>query len=318
MRLIGLAVVLALGLALAPLAAEAQQADPVRRIGWLSSVGTTPVTFLEALQELGWIERQNLAIERRFAGGNPERLTDLAAELVRLRVEIIVAGDSAAIAPARQATKTLPIVMTVSGDPVAAGWVVSLARPGGNITGLSNISPELASKRLQLLKEIVPRLSRVAVLGEPNHPDWPATSAASVTLGVQLQALKVDRRDAFETALELAARDRAGGLIVLPSPLTNANRIVLVNLANSARLPSVYALRQYAAAGGLLSFGPSIPAMYRRAASYVDKILKGAKPADLPVEQPTKFELVINLKTARALGLTIPPSVLLQADQVIQ
>ena len=318
MRLIGLAVILALGLTLAPLADEAQQADKVRRIGWLSLGTATSVTFLQGLRELGWIERQNLVIERRSAEGDLARLPDLAAELVRLRVEIIVAGDSAAIRPASLATKTLPIVMTVSGDPVGSGFVVSLGRPGGNVTGLTNVSPELAGKRLELLKEFVPQLRRVAVLGEPPHPDWQTMGVATAALGVQLRALKVGRREEFDDAFQLAFRERAGGLIVLPSPLTNLHRNMLVTLAERTRLPAVYPLREYTEVGGLMAYGPSIPEMYRRAATYVDKILKGAKPADLPVEQPTRFELVINLKTAKALGLTIPQSLLIRADQVIE
>jgi ABC-type uncharacterized transport system substrate-binding protein len=321
MRRIGLGVALALSLFLAPLTAEgqeAQQSAKIRKIGWLSGLIPPTVPFLQGLRELGWIEGQNLIIERRSTEGNLPRLPDLAAELVRLRVEIIVAGDSGAIDPARQATKTLPIVMTVSGDPVGAGFVVSLGRPGGNITGLTNVSPDLAGKRLELLKEFVPRLGRVAVLGEPRHPDWQTLAAATAALGVQLHPLKVSSRDEFEDAFHLAASQGAGGLIVLPSPLTNLSRTRLVALAKSSRLPAVYALREYVEAGGLIAYGPNIPAMYHRAASYVDKILKGAKPADLPVEQPTKFELVINLKTAKALRLTIPQSLLVRADQIIQ
>jgi putative ABC transport system substrate-binding protein len=322
MRRIGLAVVLALSV-LAPLATGAQeyrapQSEKVRKIGWLSGVIAPTAQFLQGLQELGWIERQNLIIERRFAEGNPARLPDLAAELVRLRVEIIVAGDSSAIGPARQATKTLPIVMTVSGDPIGAGFIASLGRPGGNITGLTNVSPELAGKRLELPKEVVPRLSRVAVLGEPHHPDWQSMAVATTALGVQLQPLKVGSRDEFEDAFHRAVRQGAGGLVVLPSPLTNLSRTRLVTLAKSSRLPAMCPLREYAEAGGLIAYGPNIPAMCHRAAHYVDKILKGAQPADLPVEQPTKFELVINLKTAKALGLTIPQTLLLRADQVTE
>jgi ABC transporter substrate binding protein len=241
MRRIGLAVALSVSLVLAPLAAgaqeyRAQQSDKVRKIGWLSGFIAPTAPFLQGLQELGWIERQNLIIERRLAEGNPARLPDLAAELVRLRVEIIVAGDSGAIGPARQATKTLPIVMTVSGDPVGAGFVASLGRPGGNITGLTNVSPELAGKRLELLKEVVPRLSRVGVLGEPHHPDWQTIAVATTALSVQLQPLKVGSRDEFEDAFHRATRQGAGGLIVLPSPLTNLSRVRLVALAKSSRL----------------------------------------------------------------------------------
>jgi putative ABC transport system substrate-binding protein len=322
MRRIGLAVVLALCLFAAPLvdgAQESQQSGKVRRIGWLAGVvdpRSTP--FLQGLRELGWIEGQNFVLEVRSAKGNLARLPDLAADLVRLQVEIIVAGDSSAIDPARKATKTLPIVMTVSGDPVGAGFVASLSHPGGNITGLSNISPELAGKRLELLKELVPRLSRVAVLGRESHSDWQAMAAATAASGVQLQPLKVSSRDEFEDAFHRAAKQGAGGLIVLPSPLTNSSLTRLVALAKSTRLPGMYPLRDYAEAGGLIAYGPNIPAMYHRAANYVDKILKGAKPADLPVEQPTKFELVINMKTAKALGLTIPQTLLLRADQIIE
>jgi ABC-type uncharacterized transport system substrate-binding protein len=317
-RRIGLVVVLVLSFALAPLAAEAQQADKARRIGWLSGRTPTTESFLQGLRELGWIEGRNLFIERRYAKGDVSRLPDLAAELVSLQVEIIVAGDSAAIDPAREATKTLPIVMTVSGDPVEQGFVVSLGRPGGNITGLSVVSPELAGKRLELLKESVPGLGRVAVLGPFIHPDWQAMKVATATLGVQLQALMLRSPKEIEGAVHLAAKERAGGLIVLPSPLTNSWRVQLVALAARTRLPAVYPLREYVEVGGLMAYGPSIPNMQRRAASYVDRILKGAKPGDLPVEQPTKFDLVINLKTAKDLGLTIPQTLLLRADHVIE
>jgi ABC-type uncharacterized transport system substrate-binding protein len=225
---------------------------------------------------------------------------------------------SSRIMRAREATATIPIIMTVSGDPVGAGHIVSLSRPGGNVTGLSNVSPELAGKRLELLKEVAPRLTRVAVLGQPDHPDWQQVAVAATALGVRIQALKVGRRAEFEDAFQLAARERASGLMVLPSPLTNRYRGTLVALAESGRLPTVYPLREYAEVGGLMAYGPNIPEMYRRAATYVDKILRGAKASDLPVEQPTKFELAINLKTAKALGLTIPPSLLLRVDQVIE
>jgi putative ABC transport system substrate-binding protein len=318
MRLIGLAVVLALPLLLAPLASGAQQADEARRIGWLALNFPPNASFLQGLLELGWIEGQNLRIESRLAGGDRARLPDLANELLRLRVEIIVAGDSAAIGPARQVTKTLPIVMTVSGDPVMRGFVASLGRPGGNVTGLANLSPELVGKRLELLRELVPRLKRVAVLGEPDHLDWRPMDVATATVGVQLQALKVGNREGFEGAFQLATSKRAEGLVVLPSPLTNTYMRTLVGLAAKTRLPAVCPLRQYAEVGGLIAYGPSIPELHRRAATYVDRILRGAKPADLPVEQPTKFELVINLKTAKALGLTIPQSVLIRADQLIE
>jgi len=317
LRRIGLAVVLILSVVLGPPAAKAQQNDKPRTIGWLALNSPPSSSFLQGLLEVGWIDGQNLRIESRVAGGDRARLPDLATELLHLRVEIIVAGDSAAIDPARQVTKTLPIVMTVSGDPVMQGLVASLSRPGGNVTGLANLSPETSGKRLELLKEVLPRLKRVAVLGEPDVPSWRTMVTATATVGVQLQALKVGNREEFEGAFKLAARERAEGLIVLASPLTNLYMRTLVGLAARTRLPAIYALRRYAEVGGLIAYGASIPDLYRRAATYVDKILKGAKPGDLPIEQPTKFEMVVNMKTAKTLGLTIPQSVLLRADQII-
>jgi putative ABC transport system substrate-binding protein len=232
-----------------------------------------------------------------------------------------VAGDSQAIRPAKEATTSIPIVMTVSGDPVGTGLIASLARPGGNLTGLTNISPALAGKRLQLLREALPRLSRLAVLG-PRPPlnvsDWSELTAATDALGVKLHRLELNAPDEFERAFEAASASRVDALLVLPSPLTNANAKRLVRFAAGRRLPGMYPLSRYAEVGGLMAYGPNIPDLYRRAAVYVDKILKGAKPADLPVEQPTKFEFVINLKTAKALGLTIPPPLLARADQIIE
>jgi putative ABC transport system substrate-binding protein len=302
--------------------AKAQQAGKVWRMGWLG-VGPADATagfdvFREGLRALGYVEGQNLHIERRFAQNNLDALPALAAELTQLKVAVIVAGDSQALRSAWETTKTIPIVMTVSADPVGAGFVASLSRPGGNVTGLTNVSPQLAGKRLELLKEVVPKLTRVAIIGQARHPDWKELAEAARTLGVRLQILKVEHRDEFERAFELSVMERAGGLIVLPSPVTNFYSRRLIALAENHRLPAMYPLRQYVEAGGLMAYGPNVLAMYRHAATYVDKILKGAKPADLPVEQPTKFEFVINLKTAKALGLTIPPSLLLRADQVIE
>jgi putative ABC transport system substrate-binding protein len=264
------------------------------------------------------VEGQNLRIESQFANDKPDLLPGLAAELVRLPVAVIVAGDSLAIRPAKEATKNIPIVMTVSSDPVRDGLIASLAHPGGNVTGLTNMSPDLLGKRLQLLREALPRLSRVAALGPSGISDWRALTAATDALGVKLHRLEVSAPGEFERAFEAATENRNDGLLVLPSPLTNLNGRLLVRLAAEHRLPVMYPLSGYAKGGGLMAYGPSIPDLARRAAVYVDKILKGAKPADLPIEQPTKFELVINLKTAKALGLTIPQSVLLRADEVIE
>lgn len=302
----------------------AQQPKKVAQIGYLSFMGrpNSSVPSIEAfrlgLRDLGYIEGQNIVIDYRYAHENLSRLPDLAAELVRLNVEVIVAGDSVTIPFAAQASRSIPIVMSVSDDPVGAGYITSLARPGGNLTGLSNVSVDLAGKRLDLLKEIVPKLSRVAVLGPPANRDWPEFVNAAVGMGITLQTLKVRDFKEFEGAFELARRERAAGLIVLPSPLTNSYRKQIVALATRHRLPVMYPLKEYVEEGGLIAYGPNIPAMHRRAAVYVDKILKGAKPADLPVEQPTKFELVINLKAAQQIGLTIPPNVLARANGVIR
>ena len=317
-------VVLLVGLALAPVrVAGAQQSKKVPRIGLLAfrtseTDRPSQQPFLQGLRDLGWIEGQNIAIERRYANESYNLLPDIAAELVRLRVDVIVVRDSVAIGPATQATKTIPIVVAVSGDPVAAGLIDSLARPGGNITGLTNISPQLAGKRLELLKEAVPGVSRVAVLGPPDHQDWKEFAFAAQQLRVRLQLLQVQKADQFEKAFEAARRERAKALIVLPSTVTNFHRDQIVSLAAKGRLPAMYGVSAYVTVGGLMSYGPSLPALHRRAAYYVDKILKGAKPADLPVEQPMKFEFVINLKAAKQIGLTIPPNLLVRADTVIK
>ena len=309
------------------LPAEAQQPAKIRRIGRLS-VGSGPSSpdfnklghdrFLKGLVERGWVEGQNLIIERRYAEGKAESLPRLAAELVSLRAEVIVVADSAALRHAAKATRTIPIVMTVSGDPVGVGYIASLARPGGNITGLSNVSPDLAGKRLELLKEAVPKLPRVAVLGPELLADWEEIETAASAMGIKLKTLKIRRPEELEGALEVAKMERAAGLIVLPSPLTNRHRAQLVAFAAKSQLPAMYPLRVYVQAGGLMAYGPNLPEMSYRAAYYVDKILKGAKPADLPVEQPTKFELVINLKAAKQIGLAFPPEVPMWADEVIK
>ncbi len=278
---------------------------------------------MQGLRELGYAEGQDIVIERRVADGKTERLPGLAAELVRLAVALIVAPDPPSARAATNATRTVPIVMRSSGDPVASGLVASLARPGGNITGVYSIAEELVGKRLELLKEVAPHLSRVAVLWDPDFPGsarwFHEAEVAARSLGLQLQSLEARGPSPdFARALGVATKERAGALITLRNPPIVFHQRQIVNLAAKARLPAIYDDREFVESGGLMSYGANLVDLYRRAATYVDKILKGARPADLPVEQPTKFELVVNLKTAKALGLTIPPSVLLRADQVIQ
>ncbi len=319
---------LGLGLLAAPRAAEAQPAGKVFRLGLLGTVPPTdPGTlriwdgFLEGLRQLGYVEGQNIVIERRFSEGRYERLPALAAELVRLKVDVIVAAAITAD-EAKRATSTIPIVMTNHGDPVGSGLVASLARPGGNVTGLSGQSPDLVGKQLQLLKEAVPRLSRVAVLSNPTHPGHPTSlreaGVAARSLKVRLQILEARVPTEFAGAFSAATKESAGALLVLGDPMFFGERTRIVELAAESPLPLMGIQAEYAEAGGLLAYGIDQRDSFRRAATYVDKILKGAKPGDLPVEQPTKFELVINLKTAKALGLTIPQSLLLRADEVIQ
>ncbi len=314
----------------APLAAGAQQAAKVARIGYLStSLALSPHVrdaFLQGLRDLGYVEGRNVVIEYRDAEGKVERLPALAADLVALKVEVIFVGGSTRVTlEAMQATKTIPIVFTSVGDPVESGLVTSLARPGGNVTGLSTLGPELVGKRLELLKQTVPGVDRVAVLwlpgalGERTDKDMlTRADVASRALGVRLQFVEARGADEFVRAFSDMSSARAGALTVLPSNRFLRERRGIVDLAAKNRLPAVYASREFVDAGGLMSYGANEPDLFRRAAIYVDKILKGAKPGDLPVEQPTKFELVINLKTAQALGLTIPQSMLGLADEVIR
>ncbi len=326
-RRVGLVVALALSILSAPLSSAAQQRGKVPRIGFLGGASPSAAAHLvdalrQGLRDLGYVEGQNIAIEYRFAEGKAERLPDLAAELVRLKVDVIVAPNPPGALAAKNATTTIPIVMAIAGDPVGLGLVASLARPGGNVTGLSNVSVELAPKQLQLLKQAVPKVSRVAVLWNPgnkaNALSFRELEVAARSLGVQLQPLEAQSPDDFDSAFAAMTRERAGALVVFPDALVLLHQRRIVDLAAKRRLPAMYALREAVDAGGLMSYSPSFTDLFRRAATYVDKILKGAKPADLPVEQPTKFEFVINLKTAKALGLTIPQSVLIRADQVIQ
>ena len=313
----------------APLAAEAQQAEKIARIGWL---GNSPAAsphlgdaFRQGLRDLGYVEGRNVAIDYRFAEGKLERLPALAADLVALKVDVILAATVLAAVAAKQAIKTIPIVFAAVADPVGSGLVTSLARPGGNVTGLSVLAPELIGKRLELLTQAVPGVSRVAVLWEPGsggeRTDKDLLKRAEVAgqaLGVRLQFVEARGQADFDRAFSDMTRAHAGALTLLPSPMFFNEGRRLVDLAAKHRLPAVYTGREFVDAGGLMAYGPSIADLYRRAATYVDKILKGAKPADLPVEQPTKFDFVINVKTAKALGLTIPPSLLGRADEVIQ
>jgi putative ABC transport system substrate-binding protein len=322
---VGSIVTLCLSLLIAPLTAAAQSPGTVYRIGVLS---TEPLlanlweALLDGLRERGYSEGQNLVFERRFSQGQTERFPELAAELVRLRVDLILATTTPAALAAKHATQTIPIVLPVSNDPLGAGLVASLARPGGNITGLSLFASDLSGKRLELLKEVVPGLTQVAVLWNPTNPAspsaWHETQTAARALGLRLHSQDVRGLQDFEGAFARLPQARPEALLILSDTLIGMRRAQIVEFITQQHLPSAFPTREWAVAGGLMSYGASFPALYRRAATYVDKILKGAKPTDLPVEQPTKFELVINLKTAKALGITMPTSLLLLADEVIQ
>jgi putative ABC transport system substrate-binding protein len=304
--------------------AEAQQAKKVPRIGILSPLSSSADDLLDAfrqgLRELGYVEGRNIVIEYRSAEGRNDRLPELAAELVRLKVDVLVTTGPAAVGAGKQATSTIPIVMGAVGDAVDFGFVASLARPGGNITGMSWLGPELNAKRLELLKEVFPKVVRVAVLWDPATPKTyvRATEVAARSLGINLRVLEVAKSNEFDHAFATLTGDGAGALEVMPSTMFASQMRQLVDLAAKSRLPAIFPDERYAQAGGLLSYGPSFPEMYRRAATYVDKILKGAKPGDLPVEQPMRFEFIINLKAAKQIGLTIPPNVLARADRVIK
>ena len=322
-----LILVLSLAVPVVPLAAEAQQAANPQRIGLLSPFSPSDTArwhqaLRQGLRDLGWVEGTTIKIEYRFAEGRRDRLPDLAAELVRLGVDIIFADTTSSALAARGATRTIPIVLASGSDTVASGLVQSLARPGGNVTGLDQIAPELGGKRLELLREIVPALSRVAVLWNPQNPsstlNWKELQLPAQQLGLQLHSLEVRSAAGLDKAFEAASRGRAGAVAIMPDPVFVSNLKRIADLAARGRLPSTFHLREFADAGGLAAYGPDRSDLFRRSATYVDKILKGAKPADLPVEQPTKFELTINLKTAKALGLTIPASLLLRADQIIE
>jgi ABC-type uncharacterized transport system substrate-binding protein len=307
---------------------DAQQPKKIAKIGVLSP--STPAAaahlfeaFRRGLQELGYVEGKTFVLEFRYGEARAERLPELARELVGLKVDVIVTGTDVAIAVVKRETQTIPIVMANSSDPVGTGFVASLARPGGNITGLSSISLELSGKRLELLREVVPGLSRVAFLWNPdvrgNLLDYNETEGAAGSLRLQLQSVEVVRAEDLDRAFSAVTKDRAQALIMpAANPVGFTARGQIASFAQKNRVPSIYAQREYVDAGGLMSYGPNTPDMFRRAATYVDKILKGTKPADLPVERPRKFELVINLKTAKQIGLTIPPNVLARAEKVIK
>jgi putative ABC transport system substrate-binding protein len=307
--------------------AEAQQAKKIPRIAFLfgsasSAVSDRTEAFRLGLRELGYVEGKNIVIEYRWAEGKTERLPNLAAELVRLKVDVIVSGGPPVTRAAKEATVTIPIVMAMDFDPVGSGFVASLARPRGNITGLSTLSPEISGKQLELLKETVPRLSRVTVVGTSTDPGNPQllreTELAAGALRVKLQVLDVRDPKGIEPAFRAAVKGRAGAVLVFPSLVLNSHRTQVAELAVKSRLPGIYWQSEWVENGGLMSYGVSITDLFRRAATYVDKILKGRTPADLPVEQPMKFEFIINLKAAKQIGLTIPQWTLMKADRVIQ
>ena len=307
--------------------ADAQQPAKIPRIGYLIGTSSSPYAarteaFRQGLRELGYVEGKNIVIEYRYAEGKLDRLPALLAELVRLKVDVIVTANPGSIRAAKEATSTIPIVMAMDSDPVGEGFVASLARPGGNITGLSLLAPEISGKRLELLKEIVPKLSRVAVLGTSTGP-FTALSLKEVELAagalkVKLQYLDILGPKDIETAFREASKGRADAVLVLGGPFFGSQRKQIADLAAKSRFPAIYPFPEFVEAGGLMTYGANITDLFRRAATYVDKILKGRKPTDLPVEQPTKFELVINLNAAKQIGLTIPPWVLMRADRVIK
>jgi putative ABC transport system substrate-binding protein len=329
---VGFIVTLTLSMLAAPLAATAQPAGKMPRIGylWPGSQGfaLTREGFQRGLRALGYVEGKNIAVEYRYAEGQTERLPDLAAELIRMPVDVIVTNGNAATEAAKQATTTIPIVMTGVPDPVKSGFVTSFARPGGNITGTASLAEDLSGKRLELLKEAVPQLARVAVLWCCDPPRTAndhamarrvtQVEAAAQTLGVTVHSVGVREANELERTLATVTQQRPDALLIVLDPLVYVQRRQILDFAATSRLPAMYELREFVQEGGLMNYGPTFAALFEGAAYYVDRILKGSKPADLPVEQPMKFELVINLKTAQALGLTIPPTLLFQADEVIR
>jgi len=309
-----------------PLAAIAQQSGKLRTIGFLgpntrSGASDWVAALAQRLRELGWIEGRTVTIEYRWAEGREERLAEIAAEFVRLKVDVIVTSGTPAVMASKQATSVIPIVFATAGDPVGSGLVASLARPGGNVTGLATLVADLAGKRLELLREIVPGLGRLAIMGNASNPftvlELDEVQAAAGTLGLEVVTLEIRRAQDIAPAFE-ALKSRADALYVCTDALANTNRIRISTSALGVRLPTMHGSRDYVEAGGLMSYGPNYPDLFRRSADYVDKILHGAKPGDIPVEQPTKYELVLNLTTAKALGLTLSPTLLARADEVIE
>jgi putative ABC transport system substrate-binding protein len=318
---------LVIGAAASAHAARGQQAARVRRIGLLSPFSPTETllwnkALLRGLRDAGWIDGSNPTIEYRYAEGKKERLPELVTDLIRQKVDVIITTVTVDTLAAKNATPEIPIVMVAVGDPVAIGIVKSLSRPGGNITGLSQMTPDLSGKRLELLKQVVPQITSVAVLFDPEDPlsmlDWNEARHSAQTLGIEVHSLEVRSTGDFDKVLKEALAERVGALVVMPAPVLFENLRLIADFATQNHLPSTFHLREFAAVGGLLSYGVDRSDLFRRAATYVDKILKGVSPADLPIEQPTKFELVINLRTAKTLGLAIPPNVLSIADEVIE
>ena len=310
-----------------PFAARAQQPAKLPSIGFMgqttrSVAGEWTAAFVQRLRELGWIDGHNVAIEYRWGEGRNERFAEIAAEFVRLKVDVIVTSGTSQVLAAKQATSVIPIVFATAGDPVGTGLVTSLARPGGNVTGLSNQMLDLAGKQLELLREVVPNLRRLAIIGNVDNPvvviEIGEVQAAARMLGLEVVILEIRRAEDIALAFEALVEGRAQALYVTSDALVITNRARIHTLAMGMRLPTMYGSRDYVEAGGLMSYGPNYPNQFRRAAEYVDKILRGAKPGDIPVEQPTKFDLVINLTTAKALGLEIPPTLLARADEVIE
>ena len=321
------AVILALVVVAVPLAIEAQQAGKLWRVGYLSSSSAERersrlAAFQQGLRELGYVEGKSISIEQRYAGGKFDRLPQLAADLTRLQVDVLVVAGAPAAHAAKKASSLIPIVMTAVADPVGMGLVASLARPGGRITGMSDFNTGVVAKRLELLRQVAPSVSRVAVLLNPTNPSNPpqlkVTQDAAATLALTLLPFEAKRADEIDRAFAAIKTERPGALIVISDPLLGSHAKRLVELSTRNRLPAIYWTREFPDAGGLMSYGANIDDLWRQAATYVDKILKGAKPGDLPVEQTTKFELVINMRTAKTLGLTIPPSLLLREDQIIE